>query len=614
MTALLFARSGLYAERAQRPGLPRIVSSLFQVTRRRADLRARQRRAVLELLHLLRHALLRDRLRVDASRWALREGHRACCCARPATGAARCSSARASTSRTSHHALRRRGARAGRDARLHLAHAAARQRAALARADRGAAARCSTTTACRRSSSPTRTSRRSARSSSSTSATGAASPCASRRRRWRSSSTAPSSCPGASVPLFELRPPVFDGFDYLLKRAFDFVGALLLLLAAQPAADRDRASRCSSPRAARCSTARSGPGIGGEPFACFKFRTMRSDADQLQADLESLNEASGALFKIRRRPAHDARRAASCAATRSTSCRSCSTCVRGPDVARRAAAAAAARLRPARGLAQEALPRAARHDRPVAGLRAAPSSTSTTSCGSTSSTSSAGRSGSTSRSCSRRSPRCSAAAARSSACWRSSGTASRPGTPSGGSRGSSTRRCREVGRAQARALAPLVARLAIPPGASSAPTSRGRARPPSCSGCARAASTRRGGRSTSARGRGRTAAEVDAEGDGLTNWRGGARTAPDGETWEAFAARVARRARRRCSPTAGRARRLPRRLHPRGVARTSPAATRSRSAPAEREPDADRAAAPAPRLLALRRHAGRRAGRPVDGG
>ena len=32
VTVLLFARSGLYAERAQRPGLARIVSSLFQVT------------------------------------------------------------------------------------------------------------------------------------------------------------------------------------------------------------------------------------------------------------------------------------------------------------------------------------------------------------------------------------------------------------------------------------------------------------------------------------------------------------------------------------------------------------------------------------------------------
>ncbi len=46
--------------------------------------------------------------------------------------------------------------------------------------------------------------------------------------------------PGASVPLFELRPPVFDGFDYFVKRSFDFVGALLLIAAAQPAADRDR--------------------------------------------------------------------------------------------------------------------------------------------------------------------------------------------------------------------------------------------------------------------------------------------------------------------------------------------------------------------------------------
>ncbi len=44
------------------------------------------------------------------------------------------------------------------------------------------------------------------------------------------------------------------------------------------------------------------PGIGGTPFACLKFRTMYRDADQRQADLESLNEASGALFKMRDDP------------------------------------------------------------------------------------------------------------------------------------------------------------------------------------------------------------------------------------------------------------------------------------------------------------------------
>jgi probable phosphoglycerate mutase len=37
---------------------------------------------------------------------------------------------------------------------------------------------------------------------------------------------------------------------------------------------------------------------------------------------------------------------------------------------------------------------------------------------------------------------------------------------------------------------------------------------------------------------GRTAAEIDAQSDELTNWRGGPRTAPDGETWDDFTARV----------------------------------------------------------------------------
>ena len=44
------------------------------------------------------------------------------------------------------------------------------------------------------------------------------------------------------------------------------------------------------------------PGIGGQPFDCLKFRTMHTDAEQRQEELEGLNEASGALFKIRRDP------------------------------------------------------------------------------------------------------------------------------------------------------------------------------------------------------------------------------------------------------------------------------------------------------------------------
>ena len=107
--------------------------------------------------------------------------------------------------------------------------------------------------------------------------------------------------PGASVPLFELRPPVFDGFDYALKRSFDFVGSLLILLVLSPVMLVIAAAVFLSSRGPVLYRSWR-PGIGGEPFACFKFRTMRTDADQIQADLESLNEASGALFKIREDP------------------------------------------------------------------------------------------------------------------------------------------------------------------------------------------------------------------------------------------------------------------------------------------------------------------------
>jgi exopolysaccharide biosynthesis polyprenyl glycosylphosphotransferase len=107
--------------------------------------------------------------------------------------------------------------------------------------------------------------------------------------------------PGTSVPLFELRPPVFDGFDYALKRSFDFVVALILLIALSPLLLGIAVAVFVSSRGPIIYRSIR-PGIGGAPFACFKFRTMRSGSDQMQADLESLNEASGALFKIRQDP------------------------------------------------------------------------------------------------------------------------------------------------------------------------------------------------------------------------------------------------------------------------------------------------------------------------
>ena len=107
--------------------------------------------------------------------------------------------------------------------------------------------------------------------------------------------------PGQSVPLFELAPPVFEGIDFALKRTFDIIGASILLLVLSPLlAAITLAVRLSSrgPIVFR-STRR---GIGQRPFPCLKFRTMHTDAEERQADLEELNEASGALFKIREDP------------------------------------------------------------------------------------------------------------------------------------------------------------------------------------------------------------------------------------------------------------------------------------------------------------------------
>ena len=107
--------------------------------------------------------------------------------------------------------------------------------------------------------------------------------------------------PGQTVPLFKLRPPVFQGIDFAMKRTFDLVvstvgliliAPILLIIAA--------AVKLSSSGPVIYRSVR--PGMGGKPFYCFKFRTMREHAEQIQADLEPLNEQSGALFKIRHDP------------------------------------------------------------------------------------------------------------------------------------------------------------------------------------------------------------------------------------------------------------------------------------------------------------------------
>jgi exopolysaccharide biosynthesis polyprenyl glycosylphosphotransferase len=107
--------------------------------------------------------------------------------------------------------------------------------------------------------------------------------------------------PGQTVPLFKLRPPVFEGIDYALKRTFDLViSAVLLVLISPLLLAIALAIRLSSPGPVIYRSIR--PGMAGRPFLCLKFRTMHQDADQTQAELEELNEQTGALFKIRHDP------------------------------------------------------------------------------------------------------------------------------------------------------------------------------------------------------------------------------------------------------------------------------------------------------------------------
>ncbi|MDW8337963.1 MAG: sugar transferase, partial [Thermoleophilia bacterium] len=107
--------------------------------------------------------------------------------------------------------------------------------------------------------------------------------------------------PGHGVPLFELRPPVLSGWDWAVKRTFDVVASALVgllflplwLLVALAVKLESRGPVLYVDRRV---------GVGEREFGMLKFRTMVADAAERQAELEELNEAEGALFKIRDDP------------------------------------------------------------------------------------------------------------------------------------------------------------------------------------------------------------------------------------------------------------------------------------------------------------------------
>jgi exopolysaccharide biosynthesis polyprenyl glycosylphosphotransferase len=107
--------------------------------------------------------------------------------------------------------------------------------------------------------------------------------------------------PGQAVPLFELRPPVFAGTDWAVKRTFDIVVSAVIVVVGLPfwlviallvKLDSRGPVMYSDTRV----------GLGERTFPMHKFRTMVAGAAGSQAKLEAANEASGALFKIRDDP------------------------------------------------------------------------------------------------------------------------------------------------------------------------------------------------------------------------------------------------------------------------------------------------------------------------
>src|SRR5215475_8172526 len=107
--------------------------------------------------------------------------------------------------------------------------------------------------------------------------------------------------PGQSVPLFEVRSPVFAGGEWVLKRTFDIVVSVIVLVVGLP---------IWLLISATVTLTTPGPifyrdrriGLGESEFDMFKFRTMYADAAEHQPYLEKANEASGPLFKMRRDP------------------------------------------------------------------------------------------------------------------------------------------------------------------------------------------------------------------------------------------------------------------------------------------------------------------------
>ena len=105
----------------------------------------------------------------------------------------------------------------------------------------------------------------------------------------------------AGQPLLIFRTTPTLSWQLVAKRAIDVVGAFLLLVVLSlPIVVIALMVRYTSPGPIIFWQNRSG--LHGRPFRMYKFRSMVTNAEQARAELESMNEMSGPVFKVRHDP------------------------------------------------------------------------------------------------------------------------------------------------------------------------------------------------------------------------------------------------------------------------------------------------------------------------
>lgn len=105
----------------------------------------------------------------------------------------------------------------------------------------------------------------------------------------------------AGQPLLIYRTTPAISWEMVIKRIMDVIGSfVMLVLAALPMMMIAILIRCTSPGPVIFSQNRSG--LHGRAFRMYKFRSMVTNAEQARAELESRNEMSGPVFKVKNDP------------------------------------------------------------------------------------------------------------------------------------------------------------------------------------------------------------------------------------------------------------------------------------------------------------------------